>query len=201
MNYSRSKVKSRQASKPASKAYVVFPSPNPKPAGHVTYHVIIQEYHLQAALQGAGVAVDNEIPVPPPQKSSLNYNDFYTLPNHETATYIRFSQTVEECIGCLYDMTEEDDEFLQSYNQKRAVAGQLLEDDFERMMEVFEETAYIKAPFASIDQTVVPYDEMVQGLTDLDSPKLMVYAKDVYEYWKTRRQDPKQPATASDSQV
>ena len=86
-------------------------------------------------------------------------------------------------------MTEEDEEFLQSYNQKRPSSGQLSEDDFERVMEVFEDTAYIKAPFASIDQTIVPYDEMLQGLTDLESPKLMAHAKEIYEYWKQRRQD------------
>lgn len=88
----------------------------------------------------------------------------------------------------MYDMTEEDEAFLKSYNQKRAAAAQLSEDDFEKIMEVFEDTAYIKAPFASVDQTIVPYDDMLQGLQDLEKSKVMPHAKELYEYWKSRRQ-------------
>jgi enhancer of polycomb-like protein len=126
--------------------------------------------------------------VPPPQESTLNYDELYTRPFSKTATYIRFSQTVEESIGCMYDMTEEDDVFLKSYNQKRPASAQLSEDDFERLMDVYEDTSYIKAPFASIDQTIVPYDDMLQALQDLDRAKLMSHAKEIYEYWKSRRQ-------------
>ncbi|KAH6840948.1 enhancer of polycomb-like-domain-containing protein [Chaetomium sp. MPI-CAGE-AT-0009] len=133
------------------------------------------EYHLQAVLQSAGVAADKEIPVPPPQESTLNYDELYTRPFSKTATYIRFSQT-------------EDDVFLKSYNQKRPASAQLSEDDFERLMDVYEDTSYIKAPFASIDQTIVPYDDMLQALQDLDRAKLMSHAKEIYEYWKSRRQ-------------
>ncbi|KAK4162719.1 enhancer of polycomb-like protein 1 [Cladorrhinum sp. PSN259] len=149
------------------------------------------EYHLQAVLKSAaGVAADQEIPVPPPQESTLNYDEFYSQKVSKTATYIRFSQTVEECIGCMYDMTEEDVVFLQSYNQKRAASAQLSEDDFEKIMEVYEETAYIKTPFASIDQTVVGYGEMMQGLHQLDKAKVLIsHARETYEYWKSRRQD------------
>ena len=131
--------------------------------------------------------MDKEIPVPPPQESTLNYDELYTQPFSKTSTYIRFSQTVEECIGCMYDMTEEDEAFLKSYNQKRAPSAQLSEDDFERIMEVYEDTAYIKAPFAAIDQTIVPYEDMLQGLQELDKAKVMPHAKEIYEYWKSRR--------------
>ncbi|KAK4467088.1 enhancer of polycomb-like protein 1 [Cladorrhinum samala] len=146
------------------------------------------EYHLQAVLQSAGVAADKEIPVPPPQESSLNYDEFYSQKVSKTATYIRFSQTVEECIGCMYDMTEEDVVFLKSYNQKQPASSKLSEDDFEKIMEVYEETAFIKTPFASIDQTVASYDEMLQGLQELNSANTMNHAKEIYEYWKSRRQ-------------
>ncbi|KAK4191385.1 enhancer of polycomb-like-domain-containing protein [Podospora australis] len=147
------------------------------------------EYHLQAVLQNAGVAADKEIPVPPPQESTLDYEKLYKNRFSKTSTYIRFSQTVEECIGCMYDMTEEDETFLKSYNQKRAASAQLSDDDFERIMEVYEETADTRTPFAAIDQTVVPYDEMLQGLQDLgDKAKVMPHAKEIYEYWRSRRQ-------------
>lgn len=146
------------------------------------------EYHLQAVLANAGVAADNEIPVPPPQESTLKYEELYAQRFSKTSTYIRFSQTVEECIGCMYDMTEDDEVFLKSYNQKRAASAQLSDDDFEKIMEVFEDTAYVRTPFAAIDQTIVPYDEMLQGLQDLEKAKVMPHAKEIYEYWKSRRQ-------------
>ena len=85
-------------------------------------------------------------------------------------------------------MTEDDEVFLKSYNQKRAPSAQLSDTDFEKIMEVYEDTAYIKTPFASIDQTIVSYDEMFQGLQDLDTAKVLPHAKQVYEYWKQRRQ-------------
>lgn len=126
--------------------------------------------------------------MPPPEESTLDYDELYSRRFSKTSTYIRFSQTVEECIGCMYDMTEDDDAFLKSYNQKRAASAQLSEDDFERIMDVFEDTSYIKAPFASIDQTIVSYDDMLQGLRELDNAKVMAHAKEIYEYWKSRRQ-------------
>ena len=147
-----------------------------------------QEYHLQAVLKGAGVAVDTEIPVPPPQESTLNYDELYSRPFSKTSTYIRFSQTVEESIGCEYDMTEEDVPFLKSYNQKRTASTQLSEDDFEDAMNVFETTVATNYPFAALDKTIVPYDDMLEGLRELEKPKLLIHSKDLYEYWKSRRQ-------------
>ncbi len=85
-------------------------------------------------------------------------------------------------------MTEDDGVFLKSYNQKKPVTAQLSDDDFEQIMDVFEDTASISTPFASVDQTVVPYDLMVPGLHQLESEKVMPHAKDIYEYWKSVRQ-------------
>jgi enhancer of polycomb-like protein len=104
------------------------------------------------------------------------------------SSYIRFSQTVEECISCLYDMNSEDDEFLRSYNGNTPSAGPLSEDDFERIMEVFEDTAAEQTPFAAVDNTVVAYDMMVPALNHLGSQSILQHAKPVYEYWKTARQ-------------
>ncbi|OAA64611.1 histone acetyltransferase complex component [Niveomyces insectorum RCEF 264] len=145
------------------------------------------EYHLQVALQGSAAAAVKEIPVPPPLESDIDYDALYARKFTQPVNYIRFSQTVEECIGCQYDMTEEDDEFLQAYNQKRPANARLSEDDFELAMEVFEDTASVATPFASVDKTIVPYDHMVAGLHELQKPKLMAHAKEVYEYWKLRR--------------
>ncbi|KAF3760204.1 hypothetical protein M406DRAFT_348512 [Cryphonectria parasitica EP155] len=146
------------------------------------------EYHLQQLLRTTGSKADNEIPVPPPQESDINYDELYSRRYQDPVTYIRSSQTVEECIGCMYDMTEEDDEFLKVYNAKRPPAQQLSEDDFEGVMEVFEETASFSTPFAAVDKSIAPYSEMVPGLNNLDAAKVMPHAKELYEYWKQRRQ-------------
>ncbi|KAL2753875.1 hypothetical protein ACRALDRAFT_1062853 [Sodiomyces alcalophilus JCM 7366] len=147
------------------------------------------EYHLQSILKESGTSNDQEIPVPPPEESKINYDQLYPLQFQKPNAYIRFSQTVEECISVSFDMTTEDDEFLKKYNSTRKGAAQLSEDDFERIMEVFEETAGEHAPFASIDNTVVGYDMMVPSLNQLGSAKIMSHTKQIYEYWKTRRQE------------
>ncbi|KAM0255207.1 hypothetical protein ACHAQJ_005971 [Trichoderma viride] len=147
------------------------------------------EYHLQSILKEAGTSNDQEIPVPPPQESDINYDGLYPATFHKPSSYIRFSQTVEECISCQYDMTTGDDEFLKSYNSNPTAAGTLSEDDFERIMEVFEDTATEQTPFAAVDNTVVGYDMMVLGLNQLGSATILQHAKQIYEYWKTKRQE------------
>ena len=127
--------------------------------------------------------------MPPPQESEISYDVLYPSNFHQPSSYIRFSQTVEECISCQYDMTTEDDAFLKEYNGKSPAGGPLSEDDFERIMEVFEDTAAEQTPFASVDNTVAPYDVMVPGLNHLGSSSIMQHAKSIYEYWKSRRQD------------
>jgi enhancer of polycomb-like protein len=57
-------------------------------------------------------------------------------------------------------------------------------------MDVFEDTAAEQTPFASVDNTVVGYDQMIPGLNHVatTSSKVMSHAKMVFEYWKSRRQ-------------
>lgn len=86
-------------------------------------------------------------------------------------------------------MTTEDDEYLKTYNFKKPSSGQLTEELFERIMEVFEDTAAEQAPFAAVDNTVVPYETMAQALVHVLPPKKMqTHGKPIYEYWKARRQ-------------
>lgn len=127
--------------------------------------------------------------MPPPQESEINYDQLYPGSYEEPKSYIRFSQTVEECISVSYDMTTEDDEFLKKYNTNKKASAQLSENDFERVMEVFEVTAAEQAPFAAIDNTVIGYEMMVPDLNSLGAKQLMNHAKQVYEHWKTRRQE------------
>ncbi|KAG5920540.1 Enhancer of polycomb-like protein 1 [Claviceps africana] len=150
-------------------------------------HAEEKEYHLQSILRDTGVSNAQEIPVPPPQESNINYDQVYPSNFHQPSSYIRFSQTVEECITCLYDMSSEDAEFLKTYNAKSPAGGSLSEDDFERIMEVFEDTAAEQAPFASVDNTIVAYDMMVPSLNHLASTPILQHAKAIYEYWKNSR--------------
>lgn len=150
-------------------------------------HAEEKEYHLQSILKETGVSNAQEIPVPPPQESDINYDEVYPSNFHQPSSYIRFSQTVEECISCQYDMSSDDAGFLKSYNAKSPAGGPLSEDDFERIMEVFEDTAAEQTPFASVDNTVVAYDMMVPSLNHLDSTSILQHAKAIYDYWKNSR--------------
>jgi enhancer of polycomb-like protein len=85
-------------------------------------------------------------------------------------------------------MTTEDDVFLKQYNTGRLPQAQLSEDNFEAIMEVFEDTAAAETPFAAVDNTVVTYDRMVPGLHELRLPKVMPHVKAIFEYWQSRRQ-------------
>ena len=85
-------------------------------------------------------------------------------------------------------MTTEDDVFLKAYNQKRPAGSKCSEDDFEKIMEVYEETADVQAPFASVDGTVIPYDIMRSALKQQAQDKFQDFAKDIYDHWRTSRQ-------------
>jgi len=165
-----------------------FPNPELERAQANTY----QEYHLQAALAANSAAdkdAPKEIPAPPAeQTAAIDYDAVYTLVFEKPATYIRFSQTVEETRGCQYDMTTEDDAFLKAYNQKRPTGSKCSEDDFEKIMEVYEETADVQAPYASVDGTVIPYDVMRSALRQQVDEKIQDFAKDIYDHWRTSRQ-------------
>ncbi|PQE16575.1 Enhancer of polycomb 1 protein [Rutstroemia sp. NJR-2017a BBW] len=151
------------------------------------------EYHLQAALAATTSAGDkdapNEIPAPPAEEGAdIDYDALYSRKFDKPATYIRFSQTVEECTGCQYNMSTEDDVFLKEYNKKKSGASQLSEDDFEKLMDLFEETAETQAPYASVDNTVVSFDAMKEAMKERGDEKVPDHAKEIYEYWKTRKQ-------------
>ncbi|KAJ5205499.1 hypothetical protein N7491_003873 [Penicillium cf. griseofulvum] len=149
------------------------------------------EIHLQRAINATAQGKVNEAHIPTPETilSNLQYDELYPPIFSQPATYIRFSSTVEDCCGCPYNMTEEDDVFLKIMNQKRdPSAGRCTEDIFEEVMNFFEETAQLKQPYASIDNPpVLSYAEM-QDMMDatLEDPMKM-FAKEIYEHWKSRR--------------
>lgn len=139
---------------------------------------------------GAGSKDAEEIPAPPAEETpDLNYDALYPLVFHKPATYIRFSQTVEETTGCQYNMTTEDDTFLTKYNEQRKPSARCSEDNFEKIMEVFEDTAEVQAPYAALDGTVVSFEIMNAAIRQQIHEKAHMFAQDIYEHWRTCRQN------------
>ncbi|KAG5368280.1 Enhancer of polycomb-like protein 1 [Yarrowia sp. C11] len=126
-----------------------------------------EEHHLQAAInssiaQSTGAKVE-KIYIPTPDASQVwkEYDRFYTSSFQEPASYIRTSVTVEETSGCLYNMDDEDAEFLKTCKPS------ISEDDFEEVMHRFEVTISEKQPFVSIDvSNLLSFEEMAQHIED-----------------------------------
>ena len=153
-----------------------------------------KEHHLQAALSASQAAVIGGkvaqiyIPTPDAVQSSLQYDKLYPLTYAQPATYVRFSSTVEDCAGCPYDMDEEDQTFLMSINKKRNPSTQCSEDQFEEIMNCFEETAQVKQPYAAVDSPpVLSYDEIEGSMDDYLDGHARPFTREIYEHWKTRR--------------
>ncbi|CEL01650.1 Putative Enhancer of polycomb-like protein 1 [Aspergillus calidoustus] len=149
------------------------------------------EFHLQVAINATAQGkVVNEAHIPTPETvlSNLRYDELYPPVFSQPATYIRFSSTVEDCCGCPYNMTEEDDVFLKIMNEKRDVANRCTEDQFEEVMNFFEETARLKQPFAAVDNPpVLSFAEMQESMDATVEETVKRFAKDIYEHWKSIR--------------
>lgn len=77
---------------------------------------------------------------------------------------------------------------LKILNQKRGSWPRCTEDQFEEVMNFFEETAQAKQPYAAVDNPpVVPYEEMEEGFDTAIDDEAKYFAKDIYEHWKSRR--------------
>ncbi|GFF35714.1 enhancer of polycomb-like protein 1 [Aspergillus udagawae] len=148
------------------------------------------EFHLQAAISATAQGKVNEAHIPTPETvlSNLRYDELYPPIFSQPATYIRFSSTVEDCCGCPYNMTEEDDVFLKIFNEKREPSNRITEDQFEEVMYFFEETAQTKQPFAAVDSPpVLSFADMQDSMDATVEESVKRFAKDIYEHWQLRR--------------
>jgi enhancer of polycomb-like protein len=133
------------------------------------------------------------IPTPPTNLSGVQYERLYSPNYKHPHSYIRFSSTVEDSIGVVYCMNAEDEEFLENFNagvkkspNKRAVP--CTEDQFEEVMNFFEETSATKQPYALVDNApVLLYSEMEQAFDETIDDSSRAFAKDIYEHWKARK--------------
>lgn len=84
-------------------------------------------------------------------------------------------------------MDDEDDLFLKSLN-KQDSSTQCSEDQFEEVMNFYEETAQAKQPYAAVDNSpVLTYEDLEDAFDEsLDAP-VKVYSRETYEHWKSRR--------------
>lgn len=141
----------------------------------------------QAAVVGGKVA-QIYIPTPDAVQSSLQYDKLYPLTYAQPATYVRFSSTVEDCAGCPYDMDEVDHTFFKSINKQRDASTQCSEDQFEEIMNCFEETAQVKQPYAAVDSSpVISYEEIQSSMDDYLDDRARAFTREIYEHWKSRR--------------
>ena len=107
----------------------------------------------------------------------------------QPATYIRSSATVEDCAGSAYCLDEQDDLALKLINA-RLPAGQspILEDQFEDVMNFFEETAQTRQPFAAVDSPpVLPLEELQEHFDGTLPDHVRNLSALVYEHWASRR--------------
>ncbi|KAL1650655.1 Enhancer of polycomb-like protein 1 [Didymella pomorum] len=155
------------------------------------------EHHLQAVISAAQAAAQGAtggkiaqlyIPTPEATKSHLVYDDLYPKRFTQPATYIRFSSTVEDTSGCPYNMTSDDVAFLKAYNQKRTKGPHCSEDEFEEVMNFFEETAQTKQPFSAVgDAPVLGYEDLESDFDETIGEGARRFAKDIYPHWKNQR--------------
>ncbi|KAI4095555.1 MAG: hypothetical protein LQ348_001093 [Seirophora lacunosa] len=152
------------------------------------------EHHLQAALSASqaaavgGKVAQIYIPTPDTIQSSIQYDQLYPLTFPQPATYIRFSSTVEDCCGCPYDMDDEDDQLLQSLNKRDASTSSCSEDQFEEVMNFYEETAQAKQPYAAVDNSpVLTYEEIEDAFEESLEAPAKIFSREIYDHWKSRR--------------
>eukprot|EP00842_Homolaphlyctis_polyrhiza_P005502 jgi/Hompol1/5953/HPOL_001836-RA len=116
-----------------------------------------EEHHLQAAL--VANQTHTQVVIPTPDASTLvkpsDYESFYTRTFQQSKHLIRFSTLVDDIIGSPYNLDEQDDEWIASFNTKSDI--KLTEDDFERAISVLEAAGNDKTEEMSTKPDSDPY--------------------------------------------
>lgn len=85
-------------------------------------------------------------------------------------------------------MSEEDDPFLKSMNERRNASTQCSEDQFEEIMYFFEETANESQPYAAVDGSpILLWEDIEKAMDDSFEVEMKSFARIIYEHWKSRR--------------
>jgi enhancer of polycomb-like protein len=152
---------------------------------------------LQAVISAANAAAQGStggkiaqlfIPTPDAVASKLQYEDLYPKQFKQPATYIRFSSTVEDTSGCPYCMASDDVAFLKSFNQRQGKKSHCSEDEFEEVINFFEEKTQEKQPYAEVDNSpVLAYEDLEAEFDETISESSRRFAKEIYAHWKNQR--------------
>lgn len=160
----------------------------------VTDSYCVQEHHLQAIIAAAqdskagGKIAQLFIPTPDAVASKIKYDELYPRRFAQPATYIRFSSTVEDSIGCPYCMTAEDEAWLSNTNQHKRREDQCSPDEFEEVMNFLEVKSQEKQPWAALDNSpVLTIDEMDALLDETLREEARPFLRTVYPHWKAER--------------
>ncbi|KAK0831899.1 Enhancer of polycomb-like protein 1 [Friedmanniomyces endolithicus] len=161
------------------------------------------EYHLQAVINASNAtalgakAKQNYIPTPDAVRAKgVQYEELYPKIFKEPATYIRFSSTVEDCIGLVYCMNDADVEFLARLNDGKDVdgrdrkdkLGQCSQHTYEEVMTFFEDTSARLQPFANVDGTpILALEEMERSQQEEISAEAQSWLGPIYKYWVLRK--------------
>lgn len=154
-----------------------------------------EEHHLQAAISASHAAYttgqESRLYIPTPDASQTidlkAYHKLYKSPNNNPSSFVKFSATVEDSIGCPYMMDEVDEDWLIAYN-KAHPDKKLSEDSFETIMWRLEAACQEKVPYLQNDITNIPaFDEFALEFNVKPYVSLRSQAGFVYEQWKKRR--------------
>jgi enhancer of polycomb-like protein len=130
--------------------------------------------------------------IPTPNTAELSaeqYGKLYSARFRQPHTYIRSSATVEDCSGTLYCMSEADDAYLAKLNASRKPnLPPITEDEFETIIELYENAIQAAQPYLSMDVTnIIPFEELEHAFEDTLDANLRAAAKQIYPYWKEQK--------------
>ncbi|GAB5585412.1 Enhancer of polycomb-like protein 1 [Umbelopsis nana] len=154
-----------------------------------------EEHHLQAAISASHAAYttgqESRLYIPTPDASqtiNLNYYQrLYKTQFNNPTSFVKFSATVEDSIGCPYMMDEDDEEWLAAFNKAHPKLT-LSEDAFESIMWRIEEASQEKVPYLETDVTnIPPFSEFEAEFNVKPHVTFKGQAKHVYDHWKRRR--------------
>lgn len=169
----------------------------------------VQEHHLQAAL-----VARHQVVIPTPDASGLadvpNYEKYYTPTFKLPKSFIKFSQMVEEVIGCLYNVNDDDLEFIKTLEASVDVDQE--DDDVEmkdqedsevndegesdtKDLEVSESKDLKKSGVKDHESTVLDFEKTMFLLDQLGNEKVLyrTYSRVLLQplnlsLWKTQGQ-------------
>eukprot|EP00127_Corallochytrium_limacisporum_P002274 Clim_evm62s109 gene=Clim_evmTU62s109 len=141
-----------------------------------------EEHHLQAAIssqQALGKAKKTVIPTPDVKKTVDYYETMYKTSFTQPKHYIRVADRLLDKEQPLYDIDDDDEEWITKFNKQRGNA------DYQLSIEKFEELIDLLERIYPFDQRTASFQEMRNSM-EPDQAHDNV-AKAVFEYWLAKR--------------